>query len=77
MTEKETLTAQRDALERRKLRSSQAAARDIVSLSLQIDSIESALSVKMKGQLHAPEETERHFVSVRHLYSFKTSLSHS
>ena len=51
MTEKEALTAQRDALERRKLRSSQAAARDIVSLSLQIDSIESALSVKMKGRL--------------------------
>ena len=76
MTEKEALTAQRDALERRKLRSSQAAARDIVSLSLQIDSIESALSVKMKGQLRAPEETKRHFVSVRHLYSFKTSLSH-
>ena len=58
MTEKEALTAQRDALERRKLHSSQAAARDIVSLSLQIDSIESALSVKMKGQLRAPEETK-------------------
>ena len=53
MAEKETLTAQRDVLERRKLRSSQAAARDIVNLSLQIDSIESALSVKMKGQFHA------------------------
>ena len=77
MTEKEALTAQRDALERRKLRSSQAAARDIVSLSLQIDSIESALSVKVKGQLPPPKETKRHFVSVRHLYSFITSLSHS
>ena len=76
MTEKEALTAQRDTLERRKLRSSQAAARDIVSLSLQIDSIESTLSVKMKGQLRAPEKTKRHFVSVRHLYSFITSLSH-
>ena len=54
MAEKESLTAQRDVLERRKLRSSQAAARDIVNLSLQIDSIESALSVKMKGQFHAP-----------------------
>ena len=54
MAEKEALTAQRDVLERRKLRSSQAAARDIVNLSLQIDSIESALSVKMKGQFHAP-----------------------
>ena len=54
MVEKESLTAQRDVLERRKLRSSQAAARDIVNLSLQIDSIESALSVKMKGQLHGP-----------------------
>ena len=31
MTEKEALTAQRDVLERRKLRSSQAATRDIVT----------------------------------------------
>ena len=62
MTEKEALTAQRDVLERRKLRSSQAATRDIVTLSLQIDSIESALSVKMKGQLHAPKETNTQVV---------------
>lgn len=60
MAEKEALTAQRDVLERRKLRSSQATARDIVNLSLQIDSIESALSVKMKGQLYAPKQTMRH-----------------
>ncbi len=53
LTEKEAVVAERDVLEAKRLRSSQAAARDLLHMSLQLDSIEDSIRLKeeeMRGQ---------------------------
>lgn len=46
LAEKEAVVAERDALEAKRLRSSHAAARDLLHMSLHIDSIEDSIRQK-------------------------------
>ena len=49
IVEKEVLIAERDDLEARKIRSSHSAARDIVRLSQQINTLEDSIRLRQEG----------------------------